>query len=220
MDNITRERLLYGNWEYDDSEGKLFKYDSIISSFTNQYVTGGDKYISVDVARYGSDSSVVVVWNGWIVDSITKFNKIGIDVLQRNVLDIATKNKVQRTSIIIDEDGVGGGLKDVLKGSKGFLNGGRPLGGENYQNLKAQCYFKFADKLNSGEVYIKNSQYKDEIIQELEVIQMKDVDKDNKLSIIGKDKIKEHIGRSPDIADALMMRCYFELNKTKITYFG
>ena len=37
---------------------------------------------------------------------------------------------------------------------------------------------------------------------------------------IVKDKIKEHIGRSPDIADALMMRMYFELNKTKITYYG
>ena len=58
------------------------------------------------------------------------------------------------------------------------------------------------------------------INRELSEFKLKDIDKDNKLSIIGKDKIKEHIGRSPDFADALMMRMYLELNKTKITYFG
>jgi hypothetical protein len=121
---------------------------------------------------------------------------------------------------VLDEDGVGGGLKDILRGSKGFINNSKALGKENYQNLKTQCYYKFADKVNKGEIFIKETQYKQDIIQELEIIQMKDVDKDNKLNIVGKDKMKEHLGRSPDIADALMMRCYFELNKTKITYFG
>jgi hypothetical protein len=50
---------------------------------------------------------------------------------------------------------------------------------------------------------------------------MKDMDKDNKLQIIGKDKIKNSIGRSPDFSDALMMRMYFELAKSnQITYYG
>ena len=62
---------------------------------------------------------------------------------------------------------------------------------------------------------------KDYIVQELEVVEMKDMDKDNKLMIISKDKIKQNIGRSPDFSDALMMRMYFELaQKTKITYYG
>ena len=30
----------------------------------------------------------------------------------------------------------------------------------------------------------------------------------------GKDRVKELIGRSPDISDALMMRMYFEISKT------
>jgi len=221
MDNITRERLLYGNWEYDDTEGKLFKYDNIISCFTNNYITEtGEMYMSVDVARYGSDSSVICVWCGWVVIKIIKYNKTGIHELQQHVLETAQQYKIQRSNIIIDEDGVGGGLKDVLRGSKGFINNSKALGKENYQNLKSQCYYKLADLVNNGGLYIKDNQFKQEIIQELEVVQMKDVDKDNKLRIIGKDKIKENIGRSPDISDALMMRMYFELNKTKITYFG
>lgn len=220
MDTITKERLLFGNWEYDDTEGKLFKYDNIISCFTNDYVSLGEHYLSIDVARFGKDSSVICVWSGWVVVRIIKYQKKGIDELQQHVLEIANEYKVQRSNIVIDEDGVGGGLKDVLRGSKGFTNNSRAIGQENYQNLKAQCYYKFAKMVNDGGVYIKDTQYKQEIIQELEVVQMKDVDKDNKLNIIGKDKVKENIGRSPDISDALMMRMFFELNKTRITYFG
>ena len=40
---------------------------------------------------------------------------------------------------------------------------------------------------------------------------MKDIDKDGRLSIIPKDKIKEMIGRSPDEWDSIMMRYWFEI---------
>ena len=49
------------------------------------------------------------------------------------------------------------------------------------------------------------------MIQELEQVKQKDIDKDGKVALIGKESIKEVLGRSPDIADALMMRMYFEL---------
>jgi len=221
LDNITRERLLYGNWEYENDENKLFKYDSIINLFTNDFIVEErETFLSVDVARFGKDSSVICVWKGWVVVDIIKHTKKSITELSDIILEIAKQYNVTRSNIVVDEDGVGGGLKDVLKGSKGFINNSRAIGKENYINLKAQCYYKFADKVNRALVYIMDNKYKDKIIQELEVVQMKDIDKDNKLSIIGKDKIKEHIGRSPDFADALMMRMYLEINKTKITYFG
>jgi len=37
------------------------------------------------------------------------------------------------------------------------------------------------------------------------------VDSDGKLRILGKDKVKEGLGRSPDFADAMMMRMVLEL---------
>ena len=43
------------------------------------------------------------------------------------------------------------------------------------------------------------------------------IDKDGKLSVMGKDYIKENIGRSPDFADALMMRMLYELSPRKVT---
>jgi len=48
------------------------------------------------------------------------------------------------------------------------------------------------------------------LIEELEQIKSKDIDKDTKLKIVSKDEIKEVLGRSPDFSDTLMMRSYFE----------
>jgi len=51
------------------------------------------------------------------------------------------------------------------------------------------------------------------IIEELEQIKAKDADKDGKRKVISKDEIKANLGRSPDYADTLMMRMWFELNQ-------
>ena len=111
---------------------------------------------------------------------------------------------------------------DILKGCKSFVNNARPFNNENYRNLKTQCYYKFAQKVMNGQIYINinNSSIRQKIIMEFEMVKQYDVDKDNKLSITPKEKIKQLLGHSPDIADALIMRIYFELNKTKILYFG
>ena len=222
LDRVSRERLLNGNWKYDDTQNKLFNYDAINDLFTNDFVAGGESYLSIDIARYGADSSVICYWNGWRCEEIKQYKKLSILELADEVNKMATKYKVRRGNIVADEDGVGGGLVDMVRGCKGFINNSRALRGENYINLKAQCYYEFAKLVNRGEVFcVADMQAKDYIIQELEVVEMKDMDKDNKLQIIGKDKIKNSIGRSPDFSDALMMRMFFELAKSnQITYYG
>ena len=222
LDKISRERLLNGNWKYDDTQNKLYDYDAINDVFTNNYIVGGETFLSVDIARFGADSSVICCWNGWRCEEIVQHKKLSITQLADEVSKMANKYRVRRGNIIADEDGVGGGLVDMVRGCKGFVNNSRALLNENYSNLKTQCYYKFAEKVNKGEVFIKaEMSIKDYIVQELEVVEMKDMDKDSKLMIISKDKIKQNIGRSPDFSDALMMRMYFELaQKTKITYYG
>ena len=222
LDRVSRERLLNGNWRYDDTQNKLFDYDAINDIFTNTFVEEGEAYLSVDIARFGADSSVICCWKGWRCEEIIQHKHLTIPQLAEEVAKMANKYKVRRGNIIADEDGVGGGLVDMVTGCKGFVNNSRALLKENYSNLKTQCYYKFADKVNKGEIFCKaDMKIKDYIVQELEVVEMKDMDKDNKLQIVSKDKIKSFIGRSPDFSDALMMRMYFELAKTtKITYYG
>jgi hypothetical protein len=73
----------------------------------------------------------------------------------------------------------------------------------------------FADFVNNHKIAIKcdDEDIKTSLIEELEVIRSKEIITEGKLQVESKDIIKELIGRSPDIADALVMRMYFELEK-------
>jgi hypothetical protein len=57
----------------------------------------------------------------------------------------------------------------------------------------------------------------DDLTQELLAVKLKDVDKDNKVSVISKDEIKKVLGKSNDLSDAFMMRMYYEIKNLKST---
>ena len=72
LDKLSKERLLFGNWEYDATEDNLILYDKIVDLFTNQGQLG-EKYITCDVARFGQDKTVILLWNGLQVEQIKPF---------------------------------------------------------------------------------------------------------------------------------------------------
>ena len=61
-----------------------------------------------------------------------------------------------------------------------------------------------------GEVCDDNSLI-DVISEEMETVKLVDMDKDGKIKVLPKDRVKELIGRSPDEWDTIMMRYWFEL---------
>jgi len=214
LDKNQRERLLLGNWEYDDDPAALMQYDNILNTFTNDFVgkIKGNRYISADIARLGRDRTVIGLWDGLTCFRIVVLEKNKIDEAAAMIKKLSHDYKVPRSNIIVDEDGVGGGVVDIL-GCKGFVNNSSPLNEENYNNLKSQCYFTLARLINNNEIYIQTSEtgVKDMIIEELEQVKQKDMDKDGKKAILPKDKVKEIIGRSPDFSDMLAMRMFYEL---------
>ena len=228
-DQITIERLIHGNFEYDDDPAKLMEYDAITNLFTNDFVGKDEKgellpclnYITADIARFGSDKTVVMVWKGYRVVYIKSYDRTSIPDSANIITELANRYQVPRSRVCVDEDGLGGGVKDLLK-CKGFVANSKPIEvkGEklNYNNLKSQCYFKLAEIVNKSGMYIESqsTDVNDKIIEELEVVKQKDIDKDNKMAIISKDKVKELIGRSPDYSDTLMMRMYLDLAKSSI----
>lgn len=225
-DKATLERLKYGNWEYDDDPATLINYDAITDLFTNTIVDTPVNYIVSDVARFGGDKTVVTVWRGLKCHRIETFIKQGTvqtaDVIKR----IAIEENVPYSQILIDEDGVGGGVVDQMVGVKGFIANSTPFDSEqqfqetikikpdNYQNLKTQCAYKLADIINTHQMAVvtEDEKVKELLTEELEQIKSKDIDSDGKRKIVSKDEVKERIGRSPDYSDCLLMRMYFEFN--------
>lgn len=223
LDEVSKQRLLYGNFEYDDDPRTLIKYDNIIGSIREWRQPPQVTHISADIARYGNDKSVVVLWDGWDA-YMYSYEKKGVDVMAGIIKTFADQYNVPRGNIVVDSDGVGGGVSDLLR-ARDFVNNARPIptkrapGGnwqpENYTNLKSQCYFSFAEIVNTGIINIFTKE-RDLLSQEMEQIkQAVDEFDTKKLSIISKDEVKESIGRSPDMTDALMMRMYFELKPVR-----
>jgi hypothetical protein len=212
LDNQSRERLLFGNWEYDDNDNALIQYDKIIDLFTNEHIPAGKGYISADIARFGKDKTLIMVWSGFRVIEIHKLSQKATNEVAAYIKHLAKKHSIPYSQIICDEDGVGSGVVDY--GFKGFVNNSKALTG-NYINLKSECYYKLAELINQAGVWVitEDVTIKKELTEELEWVQRHNADKDGKLAVLPKDKVKEHLGRSPDISDALMMRMWFELKK-------
>lgn len=231
LDENSKQRLLYGNWEYDNDPTTLIDYEKILNCFTNSDLGGGKRYITADIARFGSDKTVIGIWEGFRV-KLFGFRHLGVDQTAAKVKEYQEKFGIPTGQVICDEDGVGGGVVDILR-CKGFVNNSQALANqeapwnekgekpkENYNNLKSQCYYKLAERINRGQLFIdcEDVEVKGHIIQELEQVKQYNMDKDGKKQVMPKDKVKELIGRSPDYSDTLMMREWFELQPTKQQY--
>lgn len=213
LDKNSKERLYFGNWEYDDDPSALIDIDAIYDYFNPIHIIpDGNKYLTLDVARKGKDKTVYRVWHGFLCIERKELATGGLDEVVNIAKGLMQKHGISLSNTIADEDGVGGGVVDFLK-CKGFVNNSKALRGENYRNLKSQCSFEMAKLIQNrlaGEI-CNDQAVKDLVSEEMEQIKQKDIDKDGKIEIVPKDVIKEHIGRSPDDWDSIMMRYYFEL---------
>ena len=211
-EGAQKQRLRYGNWEYDDDPSTLIEYDAIIKSFESvNKDESKQRYISCDYARYGSDTTVICVWHG-MTCKVKQYKGLSVPGCRDEIKRLQAAYSVPTKNVTVDEDGVGGGVVDLLPGCRGFVNNSRAVDDENFDNLKSQCYFKLADAINIGMVKIDcDAGHKDLIIQELENVKQKSVDKDQKKGVIPKDMVKQLIGRSPHFSDAISMRFVFEI---------
>jgi len=228
LNKVKIQRLLHGNFEYDDDDNNWIEYDSILDLFTNPVRPGPDLYLVCDAARKGRDLAVIQFWRGLVCKKTWTWKKNKTPDLERALIRASETLGVPRSHIIIDEDGLGGGIVDHIEGCKGFINGSSPIQPEeseddetrivNYANLKTQCYSVLANYINDSKIRIEGltEEQKEKLCEELEVVKERNADNDKKIEMIKKEDVKELLGRSPDLSDTLMMRMWFELNKQEI----
>lgn len=216
LPEYDRKRLLEGNWEFDDDSDKLFATDNLLRMFRNELLDG-TKYITSDIARFGKDRTIICVWNGLTLIELKMLHKASIDEVVNEIRNTAKNHNVLLQNVVCDEDGVGGGVVDYLK-CRGFVNGSKAKQPQ-YQNLKSECYYTLAQYIEENKLTIFVNDKKEQIVRELEMIKRHRADVDGKLQVTPKDQIKLREGISPDIADAIMMRMFFELNKSYGQYF-
>lgn len=244
QDEETKSRYLEGNWKLVQDNLALCDYQAIEDLFTNYVEEDSLKCITCDVARFGQDLAVIYVWCGFNVDKIVIFTKSSTTELIQAIESLREEFKIPKSKVLVDEGGVGGGVVDG--GYLGF-NGNSSIiedpqnkkknFKENYKNLKAQCWYKMAEKINRREVAIylddifvdgvktdtvkvgaKVYNVKDLIKKDLRCFKRDKIDKEIKKTINNKESQKNILGgRSPDNGDTIMMRMFFNL-KPKSTF--
>ena len=239
-DKVTSERLLEGNFDFDDNPLKIMSYDAITDLTSNTILNTKDKVIIADIARFGGDKIVIATFDGLKLYSLGVYTYQGIDETAKLIKEEAQNEKVIWSNILVDEDGIGGGVVDLLRGIKGFHGGASPLSNwdyikgrltpENYKNFRSQCYFRLAEMVNSRMLSIGITKFQtniegyntekaiSDLMEELDAIKQTENSEDGKKAIIPKSEIKEILGRSPDFADIMMMRMFFELKEKPRTY--
>lgn len=228
-DAAMKARLMYGDWEYDEDPNTMMKIESINDLFTNTITLDNNKYLVCDAARFGRDHIVIGIFKGLDWYKVVYKQKQNLEETKEDILDLCQKEMIPRSHVLIDEDGVGGGLVDMLQGSRGFVANRSPLINltgvqieslkSNYKNLKSQCVYKMAEMVKDAliRVSFKDEHAKEMLVADLEQYRVKNTGKDKKLEIISKDEMKERLGRSPDFGDVLLMRMWFELKKISDT---
>ena len=153
----------------------------------------------------------------WAIDKIDEV------LVSKKINDIRIDKKVPISNLCYDADGLKTFVRQssktgFLKNAKEFHNGGSPIKvkgrQENFKNLKAQCYYLLAEKIKNNEIFIASKDYRKQIIEELEQINKLPIADDGKIALEKKQDMKNRFGRSPDFADMIMMRIYFELKTT------
>lgn len=209
-----KERLLYGNWEYDDDPMLLVDYDAVCDLFTNDHVARNlsDKCISSDLAMKGRDKFVSGYWEGLTVEIAINMLYSPADVIEKELKRLKTKKGVGNSNIVADSDGLGSYLESYIKNIKEFHGNARAVDQVEYDNLRSECGYKLAELINKRMIHIICTDEERELIKD-ELMCLKAVHDDpgKKKQIISKDVIKSLLGRSPDFFDMLMMRMCFLL---------
>lgn len=212
-DKVTKERLYFGNWEYDDDPTVLCDYDAICDLFTNEHIKPiGLSSLSTDLAMKGHDRFIA---GHWIGNACT----IRIDQeystgksIETDLKKLMIQYSIPRSMTIADSDGLGAYLESYLNGIKEFHGGAKPIDME-YDNLKSECAFKLAELINNRLIrIICTDKQRERIKKELTVLKQDHIDADTrKKRIISKEKMKETLGHSPDYLDMLIMAMFFRI---------
>lgn len=229
--------LLHSNWKAVVSDLDIYDYAAFRGMFTNVLeVSRVGRFITADIAMKGSDKFIVWVWYGnEIVDALIMDKSNGKQIIL-GISGLAAKHSVQNRFIAFDNDGVGSFIDGFIEGAVEFNNGGRayphpekPMRDrkglvlpENYEHVKAQCYYRSGNNVKDG-VYkisenVASMMYDDKMtirqrfMHERKAIKRGKADMDGKLRLIKKDEMKVYLGGdSPDLLDAFMMREIFNV---------
>lgn len=187
------------------SDSAVMSRSDILDAMNREVDDDGAVIVGVDVARMGSDRTVLWKRKGFKTTDYKVYTHKRTTEVSDLIEDFVNNNT--ETEIRVDDTGVGGGVTDILI-RRGYniipINfGGEPADKDRYTNVISEAWF-----------YLKN------IIKEIELPEDRDLlmelstrewkqDPRGRRKIESKDDYKKKGYKSPDLADACII-CYYQ----------
>lgn len=244
QDEAVKLQLLKGNWKISQDGMAIYDFIAVSDLPSNlvMHAPGELHCITADAARFGRDMAVSAAHIGYETKKIVVRTKCKTSEQVEDIEQLRREYGVGRSEVAVDQDGVGGGVVDE-GGYVGFSGGAPALpppedprgSRENYADLKTQCYYRYAEKVNLRAASIDTSniwvdgvrtdvvkvgsklvKVVDLITADLRSAKRKDPDHERRKTMNSKAEQKNLLGgRSPDFGDTLTMREYFTLRPTR-----
>lgn len=212
-----RKRLLDGNWDYVDEDNSLFKSGLFEKALIYDLPTSDkfDKFIGVDVAGDGGDSTVYsLIVNG--VLTVQKKSSVQMNwqkddprplfrVMADELIQFAQQNGFtprDARRIAVEINGVGNAMRDCLKERGWYITEYTAT-----SKTRSSNYYQLMLDMDSGAVKISHElNGLDDLRRQMNA---HSYEMDNQEPrVIKKDKLKKLIGHSPDESDSFAIANY------------
>lgn len=165
--------------------------------------------IGCDVARYGSDETVIAIRRGIRVEPLLVYAQK--DTMETAGLVKAAHVETGATAIKVDEIGIGAGVVDRLKELKCPATGVNVATAaaepERFTNLRAELWWNLRELLDPNPRVNPNPialPPDDQLLADLTNVKYK-IDSRGRIQLESKEEIKKRLGRSPDRGDAVVL---------------
>lgn len=233
-----KAKLLYGNWKVRIDGMNIADAEKINEIFTNVVKDSNDYYITIDHARHGKDLCVIMLWQGMECIEIQILTTSETEDIIKIITPWRKEHNIGSGNILCDQDGIG--VIDRIKCKTFIANSScleEPETKEkgNYEMLKTQLAYRVCEnhinentiRITATNIYVDGNkqdyvQIKSKIYdipalikRQLRTIRRKNPDSDKKKRMISKEEQKTLLsGMSPDFADSILMREFFNIIKS------
>jgi hypothetical protein len=188
----------------DIGEDVLIPPSMILAARERTLLTGTPAILGVDVARFGSDRTVLCLRRGPVARVVGDYTKLATTETTGHV--VAAKREHGVDEIRVDGVGVGGGVVDQLV-EQGhdvvdMQAGAAAADSEHYLNARAEWYWALRERFEQGDIDIDPDD--DDLAAQLGAVKYKYTAR-GQVQIESKDDMRKRGLPSPDRADALML---------------
>lgn len=189
----------------EQSDDTLIPLHWVEAAVGRDLAASGPTELGVDVARYGSDQSVIVKRKGPVVEILKTIQKSDLMELTGQVIQAIRSTGATMTKI--DSVGIGAGVYDRLNEQDFTVlemqAGGQSSDRDQFVNARAEWYWGLRERFDpiTAAISIPDD---DELISQLANIRYK-INSRGQVLIESKDEMKKRGLKSPDKADAVML---------------